>query len=48
MANIYDIPVQPFTGEPATLGDYRSKVLLIVSVASQCGLAPQYKVLEEV
>jgi glutathione peroxidase len=46
MANIYEIPVQRITGEPTTLGDHRGKVLLIVNVASQCGLTPQYDALE--
>jgi glutathione peroxidase len=46
MANIYDIPVQRITGEPASLGDYSGKVLLLVNVASQCGLTPQYEALQ--
>jgi glutathione peroxidase len=48
MANIYEIPVQTINGEPASLGDYRGQVLLIVNVASQCGLTPQYEALEKV
>ena len=48
MANIYDIPVQRISGESATLGDYSGKVLLLVNVASQCGLTPQYEALEKI
>ena len=43
----YDIPVQKITGETASLADYRGKVLLIVNVASKCGLTPQYDALEK-
>jgi glutathione peroxidase len=34
-------------GGQATLADYAGKVLLIVNVASRCGLAPQYEQLEQ-
>ena len=46
MANLYDISVQRITGESTSLSDYQGKVLLIVNVASQCGLTPQYEALE--
>src|SRR5882757_9601994 len=46
MPNLYDIPVHRITGEGASLDDYRGKVMLIVNVASQCGLTKQYAALE--
>ena len=44
---IYDVPLRRLNGEPATLADHRGKVMLIVNVASQCGLTPQYTGLEQ-
>lgn len=45
--NITDIPVTTIDGAPTTLEPYKDKVLLIVNVASRCGLAPQYEKLEQ-
>jgi glutathione peroxidase len=45
--NLYEIPVRRIDGEETTLNNYRDKVLLIVNVASKCGLTPQYSALEK-
>lgn len=46
MKSIYDFSARTIDGTPKKLADYRGKVLLVVNVASQCGLTPQYKGLE--
>ena len=45
--DIRTIPFSTADGSEATLADYDGKVLLIVNVASRCGLAPQYEQLEQ-
>ncbi|MEO7657957.1 MAG: glutathione peroxidase [Sphingomicrobium sp.] len=37
------IPIKTVANEDATLADYAGKVVLVVNVASQCGLTPQYE-----
>jgi glutathione peroxidase len=46
--SIYDIEINALDGAPADLHDYEGKAVLLVNVASQCGLTPQYTGLEEV
>jgi glutathione peroxidase len=47
-SSLYDIPVKDIDGKDTSLKAYQGKVLLIVNVASKCGLTPQYKALEAV
>lgn len=44
--SLYDIPVTSIEGESLTLERFKGQVLLLVNVASQCGLTPQYQALE--
>ncbi|MEA9391917.1 glutathione peroxidase [Acerihabitans sp. TG2] len=45
--SIYDIPLTKIDGTLGSLAAYRGKVLLVVNVASKCGLTPQYNDLEK-
>src|SRR5664280_2303543 len=44
---LYDIPVHTLSGDASSLAAFAGKSLLVVNVASQCGLTPQYEGLEK-
>lgn len=44
--SLYDIPLQTLSGADTSLAEYKGKAVLVVNVASKCGLTPQYEGLE--
>jgi glutathione peroxidase len=47
-STIYDMNVRQIDGKESSLSAFKGKVLLIVNVASKCGLTPQYEGLEKI
>jgi glutathione peroxidase len=43
---MWDAPIKTLQGKDTKLSEYKGKALLIVNVASKCGLTPQYTTLE--
>jgi glutathione peroxidase len=43
----YDVPLTMLNGQPKNLSEFKGQLLLIVNVASRCGLSPQYEQLEQ-
>ncbi len=46
--SVHDVAVKNIKGEDTTLGEFAGKTLLVVNVASKCGLTPQYAALQRV
>ena len=44
---IFDVPLTTLDGRTTTLAEHKGDTLLLVNVASRCGMTPQYTALEE-
>ena len=47
MADIYNIDVKDSANSNISMSEFAGKTLLIVNVASKCGLTPQYEGLQK-
>jgi glutathione peroxidase len=45
--SLYDIPIDRLDGTSSSLSDFEGNAVLVVNVASKCGLTPQYETLEK-
>jgi glutathione peroxidase len=45
---VHDISVNTLSGQPSSIGEHAGKTVLIVNVASKCGLTPQYTALQQI
>jgi glutathione peroxidase len=45
-SSVYDFSLPSIDGKPTSLAEYKGKVVLLVNVASRCGLTPQYSALQ--
>jgi glutathione peroxidase len=45
--SVFDVTIGALDGGSANLGQYRGRTLLVVNVASKCGLTPQYANLQQ-
>ncbi len=48
MKKLSEIPLQDLKGQATSLKDQKARVMLVVNVASKCGLTPQYNALEKI
>lgn len=47
MSNFHDFEIKTINGQPKSLNDFNDSAVLVVNVASKCGLTPQYAGLEK-
>jgi glutathione peroxidase len=47
VSDLYDIPIHTLQGKESSLAPYKGQALLLVNVASRCGLTPQYAGLQK-